>query len=216
MEAASAPPPPNGGRDRSPRMDGDTELFHLEEFKMLGRLMADIDKRVPQVYGFTMAAFVSLFTWIARYTLEIEQPTLLLAYASLMPDMILLAAFYYLVAQRRDTASFAAYAWLLERRFGARGYQTGLGHGEGSIRALRGGESNDPIPYFFWTLFLISAGFFVHTLLRASESLLHLLVLAIPAALLAYCHRQWQHIIPNVLPDLKRAWSEWDARRRAG
>lgn len=204
---------PSGDADPVRRMDTDTVQFYLEELKILGRLMADIDKRVAQVYGFTMAAFVSLFTWIAKYVLGIEDPSLLVSYASLMPDLILLSAFYYLVAQRRDTASFAAYVWLLELRFGAGGYQTGLGHGEGSIRATRRGESNDPIPYFFWALFLISGAFFAHTLHRAAESLLHLAFLIVPAGLLVYCHWEWQYIIPNVLPRLKRRWEEWERRR---
>lgn len=145
--------------------------------------------------------------------LEIDDPAPPIAYAAPMPDPILPSAFHYLLAQRRDTAGFAAHDWLLELRCGAGGCQTGPGHGEGSVRAIHRGESNDPAPDFFWALFPVSAGLFVHTLLRASGSLPHLAFLVLPAGRLLYRHRQWRHVIAEVLPRLGRAWEERERRR---
>lgn len=205
-------------QDDSSRPFGRDEKFYMEEFKIFTSAIFDIDKRVAQVFGFTMAAAVSLSTWTAKIILEpVQSVQLPLVYASLMPNLLLLPAFFYLIAQRRDLCGFAAYVRLLETRLGVSGFQTGLHPGEGSLRTNknRGGESNDPIPYGFWALFLITAVIFLYGIQKSGGSLCQLTILLIPTGLLLYCHWTWKHIILNILPPLIEMWAEWDKKRTA-
>lgn len=204
-------------QDDSNHPCGGDEKFYMEEFKIFTSAIFDIDKRVAQVFGFTMAAAVSLSTWTAKIILEPEQSVpLALVYASLMPNLLLLPAYFYLIAQRRDLIGFAAYVRLLETRLGVSGFQTGLHPGEGSLRTNknRGGESNDPIPYAFWALFLITALIFLYGIQKSGGSLCQLTILLIPIGLLSYCHWAWKRIIPDVLPELIEMWADFDKKRK--
>lgn len=190
------------------RIGSAEEKFFLEEFKIFTGAIFDIDKRVAQVFGFTIAAAVSLFSWAAKLVIEDSSSPMPLAYLALVPNLILIPAFFYLVAQRRDLIGFGAYLRLLERRLKVKGFQTGLGSGPRSIRSsrLRGGEGNDPIPYTFWALFILSGLLFGYGILEREGGLSHLLVLIVPSALLGVCHRRWQSLIPKLLPALTRQW----------
>lgn len=216
MESTTAAVQPTEQLDTA-RAGGAADKFYLEEFKVFTGAIFDIDKRVGQVFGFTIAASVSLFSWIAKFVIEDQTSPVPLAYVALVPNLIVLPAFFYLLAQRRDLIGFAAYLRLLERRLGVKGFQTGLGSEAGSLRVskLRGGESNDPIPYSFWAIFLISAALFAYGINQRSGGPHHLLALTVPCVLLGLCHWKWKCLIPQVLPELTRKWMAQEEKGNA-
>lgn len=195
-----------------------TAKFYLEEHKILSGVVFDLDKRVPQTFGVSMTAYISLLTWIAKIVLESDQATVIYAYGMLVPNLLLAAAFHYLVAQRRDLVGYAAYLALLEHRLGVCGIQTGMGFGPESVRSekKRRGESHDTIPLFFWALFSLSVVLFWHALEKVhSNSAIHLYAILIFVVLFLAYTLQWARVMPEDYPAIKKRWFDAEAARVA-
>ena len=188
-----------------------SQKFYLEEAKMFTNAVWYIDKLIGQIFAATIAVTVTLLSALAKSIFEDQRYTLPIAYATLAPNVISLVAFYYLLSQRRSLVEFGSYVHYLEVRLGVVGFQSSLSE----IRNLRSrkGESNDPVPYSFWAIFLLSASCFGFILSGTANhrNYLHLLFLIPIALLFTAFHRAWNQVISK---DLPLATSKWMALRR--
>jgi hypothetical protein len=184
--------------------------FYLEEAKMFTTAVWDIDKLIGQVFAGTIAVTITLLSALAKSVFEDQKFTVPLAYATLAPNVISLVAFYYLISQRRSLVEFGSYVHYIENRLGVTGFQSSLF--KIRKRPTRKGESNDPIPYSFWALFLLSASCFGFIIINTSggRRYLHFIILAAIAVLLAKFHKEWNEVISKDLPRSTRRWRSLD------
>ncbi len=182
--------------------------FYLEEAKMFTNAVWDIDKLIGQIFAATIAVAITLLSALAKSIFEDQRYTLPLAYATLAPNIVSLVAFYYLLSQRRSLVEFGSYVHYLETLLNVTGFQSSLS----KIRKhpARRGESNDPIPYSFWAIFVLSASCFAFIVVSApaNHRYLHVLVLLPLATLFARFHWEWNRVISKDLPSATQRWME--------
>jgi hypothetical protein len=78
--------------------------FILQEYKHISDAIIDIDRRMVQVFTGSITIEVTLLSAVAglAFGKEQDQITILLAYVALAPDILVIPAFYLLVAFRLD------------------------------------------------------------------------------------------------------------------
>ncbi|MBW1835056.1 MAG: hypothetical protein JRG74_12150 [Deltaproteobacteria bacterium] len=192
-----------------------SDKVYLEELKLFTSAMFELDKRIIQVFGFTMTLSVTLLTWIGKILFEhTEESSLILLYATLTPNLFILPSFYYLIKVRFDIVTFASYVHLLEKRLFAFGFQSGLNPKNGirSNKNRGGGESSDPIPFSFWAIFLCTSLTFSYELMNNNHNYLNFLAPACLGATLAWAHINWLKVYSRSLSPMFNAWEEWDEK----
>src|SRR6266511_2477461 len=157
----------------------DKDKYSLEEYKYIAEAILEIDKRILQVFAVATAVSISLLSAVASLILGKQQGqiTVVLAYAALAPDILVVPAFYLMLSQRLDMIRLGSYRQIFfEERNEIEGWETQLE----KFRKLEKTEANDPIPYTYWTLFLASVALFVYGIIEVRASLCHLFILGLP------------------------------------
>ena len=178
-----------------------------EEYKHISSAIIDIHNRVLQVFGIAVTVSVSLLSVVAGLALGKEGTpiTVILAYAALGPDFLLIPAFYLMVSQRADIMRLGSYRRIFfEEHCGIEGWETQLER----FRKREKAEPNDPIPYTIWAIFLASAALFGYGVVQDKASLFHLLVLFVPLILIVRAHYRWGKVVAKELPRYLELWRE--------
>jgi hypothetical protein len=190
------------------------DKVYLEELKLFTSAMLDLDKRIVQVFGFTMALSVTLLTWVGKILFESDnESSMLLLYATLIPNLFVLSSFYYLIKVRFAIVTFASYVHLLEQRLSTFGFQRGMNpiYGIRSNKFRGGGESSDPVPISFWAIYLCTSVTFYYELDSNCYSMLNLLAPACIGLFLLLAHLNWLKVYSRSLAPMFEAWEKWDA-----
>jgi hypothetical protein len=183
----------------------DANTHQVEEYKYIGTAITEVEKHILQIFGGTIVVAVPLLSAVAGLVLGKEgtQVTIVLAYAALVPNILVIPSFYLLLSQRMNLIRLGSYRRVfLEEQNRIEGWETRLE----KFRAREGSESNDPIPYTFWAVFLVSAALFFHGISKSSASLCHLSVLGVPIVFIAWCHHKWRGIVRKELPRYLALW----------
>jgi hypothetical protein len=179
--------------------------YQVEEYKYIGTAITEIEKHILQIFGGTIVVAVPLLSAVAGLALgkDGSQVTIMLAYAALAPNILVIPSFYLLLSQRMNLIRLGSYRQVfLEEQNGIEGWETRLE----KFRAQEGTESNDPIPYTFWAVFLVSAALFFYGISKSNASLRHLFVLTVPIIFIGWCHHRWRRVVPKELPRYLALW----------
>lgn len=127
----------------------------------------------------------------------------ILAYAALAPNLLVIPSFYLMLSQRRDMMRMGSYRRVfLEEQDRIEGWETRLE----KFRVLVNKEANDPVPWIIWAVFAASAALFIFVVLESRASLYHLLVLLLPVAFITSPHCKWKRVVAVELPEHVKVW----------
>ena len=181
------------------------DAYILEEYKHIADAILDIDRRILQVFAVSIAVGVSLLSAVAGLALggQQDQITVVLAYAALAPDFLVIPAFYLTLSFRIEIMRLGSYRRVFfEERNEIEGWETRLA----KFRKLETREANDSVPYTYWAVFLASAILFGYGVIQAQASLPHLFSLAIPFSLLLCANYKWTCVVSKELPRHLSLW----------
>lgn len=192
------------------------ENFLFEEAKIFTNAIFDVDRRISHVFVLSIAASVSLFSWITPTILNASENSQIIIYMALFPNLIAMPAFSYLIAQRHYLLELAAYVQSVERRLNVRGHQSAFGYGKDSIRNAkdRQGEANDPIPQSFWAICAASCCLFTYGIISLNITRVQLLVLVIPLGIMLMYHLNWKNMVHERLSSLDSIWREDELQQK--
>lgn len=177
----------------------------LEEFKHISSAILEIDKRILQILTASTAVAVALLSAIAGLALGKEGVTVTVihAYAALAPNLLMIPSFHLMLSQRIDMMRLGSYRRVFfEEQDKLEGWETRLER----FRALKKMESNDPVPYIVWTIFIASGALFIFGVFKSGAMLCHLLGLILPAVLIVWPHYKWSHVVSVELPRQVKLW----------
>ena len=185
----------------------DEATHQLEEFKHIGNAILEVDKRILQILMASTAIGVTLLSAIGGFYFGKQGETISVihAYGALAPNLIIVPAFYLILAQRIDMMRLGSYRFVFfEEQNNFQGWETRLK----KLREQQNekDESHDPLPWIFWTVFLASAALFCYAVSKSCAPFWHILALALPIAFILWAHIKWNRVVDVNLHEHIKLW----------
>ena len=179
-----------------------------EEYKQIFTMTSQLEQRMLQIFGLSLAVSVSIFSAIAvKIVMGSNESDLKILdiYLLLAPMLISIPAFSLLLAHRLDLARAAAYQKVFyESKSDYAGWVTRLNE----YRKHSQSEGHDPMPLAYWSVSLLSSGMFLFFMISLSFSIAHLVVGIIPLLIMAKLQYSWSSVVKQEREKCVAIWEK--------
>ncbi len=179
-----------------------------EEYKQIFGLASQIEHRMLQIFGVSVAVSVSLLSAIGGliFTGRGTQANGTIGlYLILIPNLFTIPSFSLILSHRIDLVRVAAYQKVFfENEEINVGWVTRLIKFRTHVKH----ESHDPIPLTYWAIMLISSAVFVFVTITSGLSYFHFISVPILILALWRIHASWRRVIPHMLQEYVDIWQK--------